>query len=153
MSKKKKIILILAIVILGIIVVLQVSGMNKKIKKYIVENIDYDIKVTYVEEFPAPGGYASQNTYYLINIENRNIYEIDDYYVFGVEEDASRTGHNYTITKNKISDDKINSLISYAEQELDETESLKLTYRKGYWLVEYQDKKAKINNFNYSPAQ
>ena len=148
----KKIVLISAIIIIGIVIILQVPGIAKKIIIEYVENIDYDIKVTYVEAFPAETGYAAPNTYYLINIEDRKIYEICDYYVFGENCIPIKNGHNYTVITNKISEDTINSIIGYVEQEIDETESSQYPYKRGHWLVEYNDKTAKINNFNYSTA-
>lgn len=147
MSKKKKILIFATIMLIIIITILQVSRINLKIymkekKIEYVKNIDYDIKMYYEERFPKPTGYASQNTYYLINIDKKIKYKIDDYYVFGVEEDESKKGHNYTVTKSKISKEEIDKLIKYVEEpnEIDKPNNL----INGYWVIEYKGKKVEM---------
>ena len=119
-----------------------------------VDSIDYDIRAHYKENVIEATGYASQHTSYLINIDKKIMYKIDDYYVYG-DADKSDKGHNYKVSERKISDETINKLMRCIEESNDEGNLNKETSSKnlldyldyvfgGNWVIEYKGKTIEI---------
>lgn len=149
MSKKGKILLIVAeiiiviMIIITIIKILDLYEIKSKIAEYIeekkleyIEDIDYDIKI-YDAATPIPGGWSSSNTYYLINIDKKINYKIYHYW-------NQQNGDKYTITKIKISKEEIDRLIKYVE-ETDETTTIEdMVYMHKCMVIEYKGKTVTI---------
>ena len=137
MSKKKIIIIIIAIVTLILIIINAKNLYNIVIQIY-VKTIDYDIKVSYTGADFSTGGYASSTSYYLIDIDRKIEYEINNYYVYGAEENFWKRGDNYSIKKKEISQEYIDNLLRYQDYPSKVPSSSELLVNR-YEIIEFKD--------------
>ena len=142
MSKKKIILIIIAIVVLILIILNAKNIYNLAIQTY-VKSIEYDIKISYLGLDSVPGGYATDTTYYLIDVDKKIEYEINNYYVYGIEENFWKKGDNYSIKKEKISEEYIENLLEYQDYPSEEP-SLQELLENRYRIIEFKDTNQKV---------
>ena len=150
--KKNKICIIISIVlfVIAIIVIPNIKSIRKKHLENYVNSIIYDIKIS--RNDMTIGGYASNEKFELIRIKDGEAYIIENYFVFGIEDDPVRKGNNYgKIEKKHLSKDKIDELINFINNYKDEDSIYyKDKYNDGYsWTIEYNDKKIELENYDF----
>lgn len=136
-DNKKKIIFVITIV--AIIVLGIVYFLNKKTD---VENIKYDIKITYkYSDINMPmGGYASNTEYVLVNIDKQKAYFVQKRIVFGDSTGKENGEYDNILNEEEISGNTFDMLIGLTERESDYNEKS----FNNYYLVEYKNKKIKL---------
>jgi len=142
MSKKKIIIIIIAIVVLILIIINAKNLYNMVIQIY-AKTIDYDIKVSYTGANLTTGEYATSTSYYLIDVDRKIEYEINNYYVYGIEEGFWKRGDNYSIKKEEISEEYIENLLEYQDYPSEELSILELLEDR-YRIIEFKDTNQKV---------
>lgn len=117
---KKKVIIVS---ILILILLLAVSF----IFRYQIGNVIFNIKMIGVnkdiviekrDDSFIEGGYASTVYDYYIDLEKKKIYEVEEFYVFGVTKHKGESGSHYTLTRTKkLNDNEINDIINLTKTE------------------------------------
>ena len=156
--KKRNIVLITIVVLIMLSVLLAVFVPNKyniiyklffkeKMAEY-VNNIEYDIKIEYHDSM-VEGGYASTYHYYLINTSEKEAYEIDDYYVYELENrDKFEKGHHYDVKVKNITQSQIDTLLDYIDSRSNEIEDP--MYLGEYWSISYKSETINVKKFDVS---
>ena len=116
-KKSKKVVIIVGILVLFFVILLLVlTQMGNIIYGAKMIGVDKDIKIEVIKPIEL-GGYANNYTFYYIDIDKKKIYEIDDYYVFGVTQYIGQRGHHYSIEKTgDLTDKQITDVIEFIEE-------------------------------------
>lgn len=122
MKKKTKIIIIICIVL-----VVALFLFFKFVNKYALQNLWFNIQMIgvdkdiIIEERGGPvlmGGFATSSYDYYIDLDKKKIYEVLDYYVYGVAIEDGESGSHYTVERKKdLSNDEISDILKLTEVE------------------------------------
>lgn len=116
MNKKiKKIVLVILLILLILITILTIMYLIKIEKEKYVNNIQYDIKIDYISGGDNSSGWANENYFDLINIDDKKAYLISDFYIYGKSSILVK-GHNYKIKKVELTDDDIQEVLTLYNQ-------------------------------------
>lgn len=127
-NKSKKVVIIVS-VILGILVLIflilpfmiRLTGLpiGNMIYEMQMKNVDKDITIQLHDRTINFGGYAESYDYFYIDIDKKKIYEVYDYYVFGVTSKPGEGGHHYTIQSiEKLTNEQINETIDFITKQI-----------------------------------
>lgn len=155
MKSKKLIIIFVFIIILIIGLFIFWPVISNFFNKLYIDNIKYDICIRDIEDFGNKGGYASTSKYRLINISEKKLYIVKNYYVYGNASFLEK-GDHYTVIKKELTDNQIEKVKRLYNQNLDYIESdktLKIINSEiilgDYYIVEYNDQSFKLRSLPF----
>lgn len=139
-KKSKKIVIIVSTIIISVIIgmlilnfVVLPIGISQGRYGYQVNNWYYSTKLKYIDKdivielhdrMINCGGYSETNNYFYIDIDKKKIYEVEDYFVFGLTSRPGEGGHHYTINSvRKLTNEQINETIDFINKQINNKDS------------------------------
>ncbi len=154
MNKKKIILIIVLIFIVGISIFLYINRYQLGNYWYNIQmkNINKDITIELITPVDL-GGYATTTYTYYVDIGKKKFIKTKEYNVYGVTFYKGEEGPHYSIESIKgISDEQINKILNLLELEEDNEIPSKshifLENRDVYYKITYKDKTVTLNSEN-----